>query len=111
MTTYSVGFTSEQLTQINLKADTYLLGSELSYTPSQPKHSFDEEHASKLRSFSTQGGYDGTEYYDMENHLLMNGDTVIVWWWVSYIYVHLMKADGINVIIVETDYGDVVRVL
>ena len=111
MTTYCVGFTREQLTLVNLTADTYLKGNELSYTPSIVKHECDKKHRRELITFCTQNGYDGTEYYDNENNFLSSGDTVIVSWWVSYIYQHLMKADGINVIIVKTDYGDIVKVI
>jgi hypothetical protein len=111
MTTYCVGFTREQLALVNLTANTYLLGNELSYTPSIVKHEFDKEHRRELKTFSTQDGYEGTEYYDVENNILCSGDTVIVSWWVSYIYQHLMKGDGINVIILKTDYGDIVKVI
>ena len=102
---YSIGFTKEELTHLDLECDVLIEGvSDATYVPKTTKNGWEKQDAGCLSAFFLKYTSEGVEYkINIHKKRLQIGDTVVIPWWVDFMYIVQMRRDEINVVVLETD--------
>ena len=109
---YSVGFNKQELNNVSLEADSTLENvNELTYVSMNTNEDYEKEDAGCLSASFQYDTYEGVMHDNIQKTRLHPGDTVIVSWWTPFIYIERMKRDLIKVIVLETEYGNIIRVI
>jgi len=101
----SIGFTRQELESLNLECDVLIEGvSDCEYVPKTTKNGWEKQDAGCLSAFFLKYTSEGVEYkINIHKKRLGIGDTVVIPWWVDFMYIVQMRRDKINVIVLETD--------
>ena len=102
---YSIGFTRQELEGLNLECDVLIEGvSDITYVPLKTKNSWEKQDAGCLSAFFLKYTSEGVEYkINIHKKHLLASDTVVIPWWVDFMYIVQMRRDEINVVVLETD--------